>query len=293
MSERLRSAADRSDETSDPDTVDPAVQSERLEQLTAENERLRRQYRDAQRTRYRRTALGLAAVGAVAVLGGVVLAGSRDVLFVLGSIGLFGALLTYYLTPEQFIAADLGERIYAPLARNEARLVAELGLTDTRLYVPTDGDPPAWLYVPQREEYELPDAAALDSTLVVDESERARGVSFEPTGGELFREFERTLTGSLVARPRLLATQIADGIVEGFELAERADTDVDVDGGRLSIAIRNGAYGGADQFDEPITSFVAVALATTLEQPIRVERTDRSETEHVVTCYWEPDDESE
>lgn len=266
-----------------------AALTARLEVLTEENERLRRQYADAQQTRYRRTALGLAALGAVAIVAGMLFVQRQSVLFILGAIGLFGALLTYYLTPERFIAADLGEQVYSSLARNEARLSAELGLSDTRVYIPDGGEQPAWLFIPQRTEYDLPSPAALESVLVVDEDDRSRGIALAPTGGGLFRMFDRARSGSLASSPSELAAQVIDAVVDGFELADHAESDIDTAQGRLSIVITNGAYGGATHFDEPIASFVAVTVAIGLDRPVRVEMTNRSETEHVVTCYWDPE----
>ncbi|MFC6723300.1 hypothetical protein ACFQE1_02595 [Halobium palmae] len=272
-------------------TPTEAALSTRLEALTEENERLRRQYAEAQRSRYQRTALGLATLGAVAIGAGLLFAQRGSVLFILGGIGLFGALLTYYLTPERFIAADLGEQVYSSLARNQARLSAELGLSDIRVYVPDEGEQPAWLFIPQRTEYDLPSPEALASVLVVAEDDHSRGVSLAPTGGGLYRLFDRTRSGPLASSPTELAAQVTDAVVEGFELADQAESDIDAADGRLSIVITNGAYGGATHFDEPIASFVAVTVANGLGRPVRVEVTDRSETEHVVTCYWDPDPE--
>jgi len=95
--------------------------------------------------------VGLALVGVGAALGAVVFPDGREVLFALAAVGLFGGVLTYYLTPGTFVAADVvGERIYAAMAANEALSpVSSASATtastsrpvspvDARLYVPSD-----------------------------------------------------------------------------------------------------------------------------------------------------------
>jgi hypothetical protein len=273
--------------------------TERIEDLRAqvdllrsENERLRQEYARARQARYRRTALGLGAVGAVAVAGGLVFPAAREVLFVLGAIGIFGAVLTRYLTPERFVAAETGERIYAAQADSLGDLTGQLGLEPTWVYVPVGGEPPARLFVPQHSEYEIPDEAALERPLVVGDRDAERGASFVPTGGTLFREFERSLTGSLGTAPRPIAEQVADALVEGFELAETAEVTVDGDAGRVTVALTGAVYADAEAVDNPLGSLLAVALADGLDQPVRLETT-RSDDDLVLTCRWDVDESEE
>lgn len=105
-------------EESTPAAESDLEQTARAELLAEENRRLRAEYARTQQTRYRRTAYGLAALGVLAVLGGLLFPNARGVLFALGGTGLFGGLLTLYLTPGQFVAADVGERVYAAMAAN-------------------------------------------------------------------------------------------------------------------------------------------------------------------------------
>jgi hypothetical protein len=245
----------------------PAAMAARIEALEAETRRLRAESRRAKRTRYRRTAAGLAGVGVVAALAGLLFPDASDVLFALAGTGLFAAVLTRYLTPERFVAADVGERVYAPLAANHGGLAAALGLADDRVYVPRDGDPR--LFVPQYDRHELPADDALAETLVVPEAERARGLSLRPTGGALFDEFERTLSGPLATTPRSLCDQLTAALVESFELADATEVDVDPTGGRASIAVSGSAYGPGDRFDDPLVSLLAVGLAVGLDRPVR------------------------
>lgn len=257
-----------------------------VELLTEENSRLRSEYARARQSQYRETALGLAAIGVLAVVSGLLFPDGQEVLFTLGAIGLFGGILTYYLTPSQFIAAEVGERVYAATAANEATIADELGLRDDRIYLPGDDSVLARLYVPQRAEYELPDD--LTSLFVTDTAQR--GLVLEPTGSALFKEFERALTAELATEPAALATQLSDGLIEQFELARSAEPDVDAAAGRVTVAITDSAFGAVDRFDHPIASFLAVGLATGLAEPITLEVVAGDErSDWVVTCRWEPE----
>ncbi|AGB33757.1 hypothetical protein C488_15717 [Natrinema pellirubrum DSM 15624] len=274
--------ADRADED-DRDRLELAAQAELLEE---ENQRLQAEYARARQSQYRRTAAGLALVGVLAGLAGLVFADVRDVLFSLAAVGLFGGVLTYYVTPETFIAAGVGEQTYAALARNEASIAAELGLTDDRVYVPTDTAEDVRLYIPQRTTDELPDITDRSGPIATDPDQR--GLVLEPTGAGLFESFERTLTDDLATAPEPLAMQLTDGLVEQFELADSAESDVDASGGRVTVAIVDSAFGAVDRFDHPIASFLAVGFGTGLERPIRLEVTagdDRSDW--LVTCRWD------
>lgn len=268
----------------DADDADDRLElAARVELLADENRRLREEYVRARRSQYRATAIGLAAVGLVAALGGVLFPDAREVLVALGATGLFGALLTYYLTPSQFVAADVGERVYAAATGNLAAIVDELGLRDERVYVPGETEP-ARLYVPQHAAYAIPEPRA--GPIVVDED--ARGLLLTATGAELFREFERGLTGDLAAAPPVLAEQLTDALLEQFELARSADADVDADRGRVTVAITDSAFGDVDRFDHPIASFLAAGIAAGLERPVTLEVTPGEErADWVITCRWE------
>ncbi|WP_121820743.1 hypothetical protein [Halostella salina] len=262
----------------------------RLELLREENERLRRSYAVARRTSYRRSALGLAGVGAVALAGAVLFPATRDVLLALGGTGLFAAILTYYLTPERFIAADVGSSVYGAMAETEAALVEDLGLTDRTVYVPTDAsDPLAWLYVPQHVDYTLPDADALTAPLVVGDDPAERGASFRPTGDPLVREVERARSGDPGAEPAAVVEGLADAVGEQFELAEDLRVDVDSEDARATVAVRASAFGSLDRFDHPVQSVLAVGLAQALDTPVTGEttRAENERADYLVTLRWD------
>jgi len=93
----------RSDNPEQPEYADRVEELETVvDALEAENTRLRTDYA-RRKSSYRKTALALAAIGALAVLGGIGLPDVRAVLFVTGSIGLFGSAMTWYLTPERVV----------------------------------------------------------------------------------------------------------------------------------------------------------------------------------------------
>jgi len=273
-------AAQATGETAE-DTATTAERDARIEALEAENARLRSEYTRLRRTGYRRTAIGLAAIGGVAAVSGVVFPDVRGVLFALGATGLFAAVLTVWITPERFVSADVGERIYTALAATHDAAIAELGLEGTPVYVPGERGPR--LYIPQQATDERPPADAdLTETFVVD-AEAGHGLSVTPTGAPLIEELQGIQT--LPARGEELAVTLADAVVEVFGLANGVDADVDSGAGRVVFEVDAPVYGEPARFDHPIGSVLAVGLAVGLEVPIHV---DIAETEPlVVVCRWE------
>lgn len=264
-----------------------------VELLAAENQRLRDEYVRARRATHRRTALGLFAVGLLAVAGAVAFPDARNVLLALGGTGLFGAVLTYSLTPKRFVAAGTGERVYAALAATGRELVGELGLREDRVYAPAriadESFADVRLFVPQRADYAVPDPETLDSTFVVEEGVD-RGVALPPTGAALYREFETAMAGEISSDPTSLAAQLADALVEGFEIADATRADVSPEDGRVTVAAEGSVYGPVDGFDHPVASFLAVGLAANLDRPVRAEATAAEEgpADYFVTCEWDP-----
>ena len=268
----------------------------RVELLERENERLRDQYARTRRASHHRAALSLAAIGVVAALGGIVFPATRGILFGLAGTGLFVAVLTYYLTPERFIAAVVGERVYESTATAGEELVADLGLTDIAVYVPSAGTATesfggVRLFVPLHRDYVVPDGSELDAPFVVTGDERGRGLSFPPTGASLLRELQLTLDGDLAADPETLVAQLRDALVEEFELVDGVTVEFDEADDRVTVGVRGSAYGPVTRFDHPVASFVATGLAAGLDAPVRVEtvETDGSQGEYLVTCDWSDD----
>lgn len=264
----------------------------RITRLNAENRRLREEYARARRSQYRRTALGLFLVGVVAAAGGALFPDARTVLFALGGIGIFGGVLTLYLTPESFVPASVGERVYRASAENGGALVADLGLSEQRVYVPVgDEHDTVRLYVPQSSEYDPPEVDDLEDVFVVGPAGQ-RGVSLRPTGEPLFAEFERTLTAPLADRAVPLLDQLATALVEQFEIADSAEGNVDEEAGRAEVSVTGSTYGDVDQFDHPVASFLAVGFARTFERPVGVRTVTGDDREGtLLVLEWETGDE--
>jgi hypothetical protein len=287
MSDAETARVERSDDEEPTGGAEESDLPARAELLAEENRRLREEYRRARRSEYRRTARAMAALGLIGLVTAAVFPALREVLVALAGTGGFGAVLLYYLTPERFVAAPVGERVYEARAATGAELVADLGLSDRRVYVPDDGD--VRLYVPQDPDAALPDS--FDGSFVV--AEGARGLALTPTGAGLYREFESDLGTDPATDPPVLADQVADALTEGFELVATARPDAAED--RLSVAVADSAYGDVDRFDHPVPSFVATAVATALDRPVDVETepVDDDRADVLVTCSWDVEDGDE
>lgn len=264
--------------------------------LAAENRRLRQRVADAQRSRYRGTAVALCGVGLLCGLLGLLTPGAATVLFALGGTGVFGGVLTYFLTPERFISADVGQRVYTATADSFERLCTDLGLSDRRVYVAStaedrDGTEAAatssWLFVPQTESTTVPEPAAFDSALVVEAGHR--GLALRPTGSGLFATLETSLTEPLGTTAETLCAQLSDAVVEEFELAQTVEYDTEPAAGRVSVRISEAVYGDGSGFDHPLVSLWAVGLSTGLGTPI--ETTVTGTEPLAVTFRWEPADD--
>jgi hypothetical protein len=286
-----RTADETADESRSSGKGEPEKPSLRrqIKMLEAENERLRTEYARARRVGYRRTALGLALIGMVAAVAGGVFANARAVLFALAATGLFAAILTLWVTPERFVSADVGERVYTALAETREAAIAELGLDGEPVYLP--GNPrstsPAStqrprLYIPRGTTSELPDAESLSETFVID-PDGERGLAVTPAGAPLVAELYRTQR--VPSAVNQLATTLADAVVELFGLADRVNAEADRTGTRVVFEIKGAVYGDPSRFDHPVVSVLAVGLAVGLETPIRVDVAET--TPLIVTCYWE------
>jgi hypothetical protein len=290
------SAPDGEDPTTgEPATDDTAVaEPGRAELLTElgilaeQNERLRASSVRARQAAYTRTAIGFAAVGILAAAGAVLFPATATVLFALAGVGLFGALLITFLTPENFVATDVGREVYTALATNEEAIVTELALADVSVYVPPSrADGVDRLFVPEREDWTLPEPDALASLFVVADRDDPRGVALEPTGAPLVRDFEDVVAGESSETPGVLATQLADALVEQFEIVDGARPDADPDGRRLTVAVTGSAYGPVDRLDQPVASFVAVGTARALDALVELEvEPAEGRADYLVTCRW-------
>lgn len=307
----------------DGDAVE--VLGARADVLAAENRRLRERYEHARASADRRTAAGLAAVGLVAVAGGLALPASRTVLFAVGATGLFAAALVAGLQAARSVGADTATAVYEARARLGPALAADLGLSGERVYVPTGapgGDDPARLFVPQHRRYVVPDLAPGSGVVVAPGDERAAGVAVAPTGAALYREFRSWSRREAGRSPDVVAAAVADALGAGFGLVDGVRVDATPggqtgaggdgtgtedagghadrgeaavrdgaaarDGGAVTFGVAGSTLGPVDRFDHPVASFAGVALAAELSVPVAVSvRTgDDDRADYLVTCRW-------
>lgn len=253
----------------------------RIEFLGSENPY--KEYVRARKT-YRRAALVLATVGLAMLAGGVLLPAERTVFVALGAIGVYGAVLTYYVTPERFVAANVAERIYGTTADNWSMLASALDLQSIRIYRPGKGTQSPRLCVPRHERGRT--LNTVQSTNAPSLEER-QDLVLEPIGAALVREIEHTLSGELAQKPAPLAVQLCDGITDQFELASRANPQFDPESDCVTVAISDSAVGPLDRFDHPIPSILATGLATGLERPVKVDVTSADgRADWFVTCQF-------
>lgn len=189
----------------------------------------------------------MALLGALAVMGEVLFPTVRELLLVIGAIGLFCGVVTVYVTPERVLTASVTEA-----------LVDELGLQDDHLYVPAeDGLDSVRVFRPKHAQYEIPDDVS--SCFLIEADDRAKGIAVPSIGNSLYREFAQTAAIPEKPEPAELVGAVADGVVEQFELAETVDYELD--GGRLSVEVSGEEPSSVDRFDHPIVSLFAVAVA--------------------------------
>ncbi|WP_075935861.1 hypothetical protein [Halosegnis longus] len=277
MSTEQHPAETETDAVSDAD-----VKAVEYELLRAKNQRLREQFQQAKQTRYRRTVIAFLIIGVVSISGGLLFPAVRALLITLGATGVFGAVLTYLITPEQFHAATVSTRLHETAATNAEAVINELGLQETRMYVPV-GDADARLYVPSHENFEVPDDDDLRSLFVATEDDRERGVAFTPCGVALYEDFDLARTPA--REPEVVADQLGDAVVEQFELAKAVDSTVDSEAGEARFAVTGSTCGPVSRVDHPTISLLATGLALHLERPVSVEYGENP-AEPTVRCVW-------
>ena len=261
------------------ESLPPETRDATVRLLEIENERLRREQIAARRAEYRRSATGMIAIGILAVIGALLVPAVREVLLVLGAIGIFVGLLVYYLTPETFVAASVGERVYSTMAGNHEAIIDALGLQDTAIYYPADSD--VWLYVPEQDSGDVPDPA--DAPFPT--GSPTRGLTVRPIGSALIELIDDPQS------PDVLANRVAhlgDALVEVFELAANIESTMGADEHQVTIAVTGGAFGPLDRFDHPIPSVIATGIAAHLDQSVRVDITRADgRADWLVTCSWD------
>ena len=190
---------------------------------------------------YRLTAVGLfllgSAAGALTIVGPS--DGPRDVLTAFAGVGLFGALLLFFLRPSATSATDPVEEVYRAYAANADALARNVDLGERRVYAPTtyatEGFTAVALTVPTEERERVSIDRNRRPVFGTADHGDWSAITLYPTGAALFDAFEGMVVADLSTDPVELATQLADGLVLGLPRARVAlgplvDVD-DVDAG--------------------------------------------------------------
>jgi len=281
MSETRQPASDsqRADVSADERPSRAELQG-RIDDLQAENARLREDYRRARRSQYRRSALALAGLGLTAGLLSIVATDERSVLLALAGIGLFSGVLVYYLTPERLVPESVLQTTFATYGENLAAIRGELGLSDEAIYVPRPDRGDVRVFLPQDSAPSIPTEDALDDTFVVGETPRERGVALEPVGAGLVVEYEDARTQSASGDAEEIATGLADSLVEVFEVVDAAR--ITTGESNVTVTIEGGLAESGFGLEHPIPSYLGTALASEVGDPIEVNVTQDGESVHVV-----------
>lgn len=255
-----------------------------IESLEAEVERLREDIVPRARQRYRRGAVVLGVLGLVTLSGAVVLPGLRTVLLALAGSGVFLAILTYFLTPERFVAADTARGMYGTLADNETAIIDDLALEGAPHVVPGTGQAtPARLFIPLKSTTSVPKSIESNESFRSDWG----GLVLQPTGAPLYDSIIAT-SGPLPSSLDELSSFVAEALVEQFELADAVELDVEP--GRTVLAVYGSVLGPLDHFDHPVASVFATSLAVEQGTPVAVEvARDDTGDGWIVTCRWDTD----
>lgn len=253
------------------------------EVLRTENERLRREYRRATRVTYRKSALALFGLGVLALVGAAAFPTVADVFIALGGIGCFGGVLTYYLAPERVLTASVGQHVFDAVRSNTSRLVDELGLQETAVFVPRDDA--VRVFRPQHPAFELP--GETDRLFVVADDPREQGVALDTAGTGLFEEFERGLAGPFADDVTAAADQLAEAVVEQFELAGHVAPDPEPADGRIVFGVSDPAITPLDAVEHPIPAFLGTGVAGFRAEPVEVTvQTGDDRFDAVVGIEW-------
>lgn len=263
------------------DNQDPPPTAE-LAVLREENDRLRAEYRRARQHQHRQSALALAGIGVLAAVAALLFPGMRDLLLVFAAIGGFGATLTYYLTSERVLTASVVDGIHTAHTDTIQRLIEELGLQDTLVYLPVD-DPRerTRVFIPQHVNYDLPtDRTQLFVGTDTEGSGGAdRGICLVPVGHSLLDALEPGVQEA--DTPRDAIAVAAAGVTEQFELADTVDYDVA--DGRATLSVDDVRPRDLSTLEHPVVSVCGVALADVVAGPVTVAERDTDN----ITFTWD------
>ncbi|QLK26367.1 hypothetical protein HYG81_01740 [Natrinema zhouii] len=258
----------------------------RIDRLTARNERLHDHVGWIDRSGAIPSTLGFVGLSVLSAVGAFVVPSAQSVLLAIAGIGITGVVLSNAVARGEFIERGDAEEVYAACAANYDAMIATFDHAEDRLYLPGD-DGRIRLFVPRRSD-EFPESG---DALVAGDADR-QGLVLEPIGNGFVREVEGAVADAMLATPAAMVEQLTDALEDRFEFV--AATDSIVEAGRAEVAVSGSAFGPVDRFDHPVASILAVGLATHLERPVRLEVTDETDRgEWLVSCHWEPNTDQE
>jgi hypothetical protein len=260
---------------------------ERNRELEMENERLRSV--TGPKVSYRRAAILLILVSAVATAGAFLYPDLRDVLIGVAGTGAFGAILLGMLVQEWLLSASVARALYDTLWRNERQIASRLGVAETSRYVPRDEELGVRLYLSQTLDDPIPPAESLGATVVTVEGHYT--LLLNPIGQELFGLYERT-NGELPGDVRTAAVAMREAVIHQFELAIGAEVvDIELSNGpsrnQLRVRVWGSVLGDATRLDHPIRSFLGVGLAELAGTPVESEAWTDQDENAVLAFRWE------
>lgn len=273
--------------------------------------------------RYRRLAVALAVFGLACLVGSYALPSQQTVLLSLGAVGVLGALLTLFVIPERPVPAVTARSLQRAVATNGAALASDLDLSDRRIYVPTGrgNDSAVHLFVPpegggpvapgvpvlaglttranggadRQTRQEDAQASASDDSSGGDARSRLAGaadagVVLQPAAGELLSEYVSRLNESPARSLDELTEQVADSLVEQFDLARNARVESLGGDTGVTVTVKGSVFGGEPTFDHPAASFLGCGLAHGTGRPVDVETVTTGNRSLEVRCRLVEDD---
>jgi len=238
--------------------------------LQTENRRLRSDRGHTQKTSYQKTALSLAAVGLVAVIGGIVFPDVRSVLFATGTIGVIGSVMTWHLRPAKTVPIELCEGIYQSASMTLTDIRTDLGLEAVAMYV-SFGNRVRGVIPPNRDSTVPDDLAHAFPT----DHKGSKYLTFTPSGLSLVHEIEKI---RITDKPQDFVTTVeavAEGIVEHLEVADKVAISQESENSDLRISVDDPAFGPLTDIDHPVVSTLACAAVQSCDEPIIIETIDR------------------
>jgi len=241
-----------------------------IDMLRKENVRLREE--KASRITAKRVMGLLLLLSAIALGGAAAFPTTRDVFIALAGTGIFGAILLLLLTNERLVTVSVTRALTTALGGNNATLLAELDADGTPQYVPAElNSVGVKLFCPRDDTIGPATESELDSVIVARGNEY-HGLSLDPSGRNLFLEFEALVTESM-DDPEVALQAMREAITDQFELADTVDIDsieyTAADELReVTLRVEGCVIGPIDQRDHPIQSLISIGLVRVLDRPV-------------------------